>query len=150
MNGTFSEAQLFRAYEVVFEALLSGWIVAFAVVFIGAILLIILCCRELKLATRRRDAELEIGPMTHLKSFSPEVALEGGACSVMTDSVRPGDSSSLATRWIVERRTEGNLLCADFRGMGFSEFENRFREMLFRPPGTSALQLAPVTPKMGG
>jgi len=29
--------------------------------------------------------------------------------------------------------------------MRFSEFENRFREMLFRPPGMSALQVAPVT-----
>ncbi|MDA1277454.1 MAG: hypothetical protein O2960_25925 [Verrucomicrobia bacterium] len=70
MNETFSEAQLFRAYEVVFEALLSGWIVAFAVVFIGAILLIILCCRVeagnpskgCGIGHRRNDTSQELQP----------------------------------------------------------------------------------------
>jgi hypothetical protein len=47
-ESSFSEAQIYQAYEVVFQALLNGLIVAVVVMLIAAIVLIILCCWQLK------------------------------------------------------------------------------------------------------
>lgn len=59
MNETFSEPQLFRAYEVVFQSLLDGLMVGAVLMLVAAIVLIILCCRQLKAQTRRKEAELK-------------------------------------------------------------------------------------------
>ena len=74
MSETFSEAQLFHVYEVVFQALLNGLIVAVAVMLVAAIVLIVLCCRQVISQTRRKDAEFRAAYEARLKSFGNESA----------------------------------------------------------------------------
>ena len=81
MSETFSEAQLFHVYEVVFQALLNGLIVAVAVMLITAIVLILLCCRQLMLETRRKDAEVRAAYEACRKSSGNESVQNRGESS---------------------------------------------------------------------
>ncbi len=84
MSETFFEAPLFRAYEVVFQTLLSGLVIGVAVLFVAAIVLIILCCWQLKAQTRQRDAQARSAAEACLKGSrdGPDLGLSEAAAPI--------------------------------------------------------------------
>lgn len=66
------EIQLFHAYQLVLQVVMNCLAVTVAVLLVGAIVLIVLCCRDLKLATRRRDTELDEAYRASLKNLNRE------------------------------------------------------------------------------
>lgn len=81
MQDRLPEEQLFRAYEVVFETLLNSLIVGVAVMLIAAIVLIILCCWQVRAHTRRRDEEAREACEVARKNSENETVQKRGTLS---------------------------------------------------------------------
>lgn len=123
MNETISsEGHLFRAYEVVFQALLNGLIVAVVVMGIAAIVLTVLCCLELRRTTRRRDAELAEACEEGMKNSFMDASQKQRTSPLVERTANSGGRFSKAAEGSVEKSShdDPHPACRNSRFRSFS------------------------------